>query len=158
MKKNKKGFTLVELLAVIVILGIILTIAGTNVVKSIKTANQQEVYSLGKSLEDLGPGIYSSEKLKDSSNFIDKYKTGDCFYIEASELKNAGLLKSSIKSPAKKNVDCTAKLFVNPSADVDSGAKIYTSYVSCEGVEQPYGNDLSTEAGGSLCTTKFLMN
>lgn len=155
MKKNKKGFTLVELLAVIVILGIILTIAGTNVVKSIKIANQQEVYSLGKSLEDLGPGIYSSEKLKDSSKFIDKYKTGNCFYIEASELKNVGLLKSSIKSPAKKNVGCTAKLFVNPSANVDSGEKIYTSYVSCEGVEQSYGSDLSTEAGGDCVQHSF---
>ena len=38
MKKNKKGFTLTELLAVIVILGIILTIVVSNVVKYINQA------------------------------------------------------------------------------------------------------------------------
>ena len=41
MKKNKKGFTLVELLAVIVVLGIVLTIAATilELVTSIRLEN-----------------------------------------------------------------------------------------------------------------------
>ena len=46
MKKNIKGFTLVELLAVIVILGLIMTIAGTSLIGTRKEANQSEVDSI----------------------------------------------------------------------------------------------------------------
>ena len=44
MKRNKKGFTLVELLAVIVVLGVILAIATTSVIKVIKT-NRAKTFS-----------------------------------------------------------------------------------------------------------------
>lgn len=43
MKKNKKGFTLTELLAVIVILGIVLSLVIVNVVK-LKNNSQKEQY------------------------------------------------------------------------------------------------------------------
>ena len=42
--KNKKGFTLVELLAVIVVLGVILAIAATSVINVIK-ANRAKTFS-----------------------------------------------------------------------------------------------------------------
>ena len=42
--KNKKGFTLVELLAVIVVLGVILSIAATSVINVIK-ANRAKTFS-----------------------------------------------------------------------------------------------------------------
>ena len=43
MKKNKKGFTLTELLAVIVILGIVLSLVIVNVIK-LKNNSQKEQY------------------------------------------------------------------------------------------------------------------
>ena len=44
MRRNKKGFTLVELLAVIIVLGVIIAIATTSVIKVIKT-NRAKTFS-----------------------------------------------------------------------------------------------------------------
>lgn len=60
MKKN--GFTLVELLAVIVILGIIMTIVGTNLMGVKKEANIKEAKEIERMIENLGPEIYNYEK------------------------------------------------------------------------------------------------
>ena len=75
MKKNNKGFTLVELLAVIVILAIIMTIAGTNLLGTKKEANIEEAKKMEQMIEDLGPGIYTYEKLngvKDKKSYCKK--------------------------------------------------------------------------------------
>ncbi len=50
MKKNKKGFTLVELLAVITILGIIATIAVTSLSKTGKRAKMETFRDLEKNM------------------------------------------------------------------------------------------------------------
>ena len=42
--KQKKGFTIVELLAVIVVLGVILVIATTNVMQSINDSKKKAKY------------------------------------------------------------------------------------------------------------------
>jgi prepilin-type N-terminal cleavage/methylation domain-containing protein len=50
MKLNKKGFTLVELLAVIVVLAIILVIAVPTITNQITTARQQSLESSARSI------------------------------------------------------------------------------------------------------------
>ena len=50
MKLNKNGFTLVELLAVIVVLAIILVIAVPTITNQITTARQQSLESSAKSI------------------------------------------------------------------------------------------------------------
>lgn len=60
---NKKGFTLVELLAVLVVLAIIMVIAGVSVTKTKKEAAYQEALKLERSLEDMGANIYSYEMI-----------------------------------------------------------------------------------------------
>ena len=116
MKKNKKGFTLVELLAVIVILGIILVIAGSNLLQTKKTANIEEAKKMEKMIEDLGPGIYADEKLRNSSgNFMSKYNNNNNpFYVDKDLLISAGYLKSDIKNP-NGNGTCEAYLLIDPT-------------------------------------------
>ena len=121
MKKNKKGFTLVELLAVIVILGIILTIAGTNVVKSIRVANEQEVKTIAKTLKDLGPDVYRGEKL-----------SGEKCYVNASKLKNKEYLKAEPKL-GKMNCSDAYLIIYDNKADQNYDGPVFESYVSCDG-------------------------
>lgn len=63
--KNNKGFTLVELLAVIVVLAIILVIAGTNVSKSIEDTRKKTKYIAAKEIVDIA-SAYIYEKGKDT--------------------------------------------------------------------------------------------
>lgn len=143
MKKNKKGFTLVELLAVIVILGIILTIAGTNVVKSIKIANQQEVEKFAKMLTDLGPDVYLNEKQATSSDVIDAINDDNIAEIPASVLKNAGYLKSVPK--LGKKTCAQANLYIYKGTEIE-----YKAYILCDGKENTGGSDIGTQDISSL--------
>lgn len=111
MKINKKGFTLTELLAVIVILGIVLSLVIVNVIK-LKNNSQKEQYIAdaktfiadtkakfksiayeeyvkkakqedGISAETLGYNFNSSigYNLKETKIKIDKDATGDDYYL-----------------------------------------------------------------------------
>lgn len=53
MKKNKKGFTLVELLAVIVVLAIIITVASSSVFAIINHIKKETSEEMRKSLGDI---------------------------------------------------------------------------------------------------------
>lgn len=100
MKKNN-GFTLVELLAVITILGIIMIIGGVAATKIKKDANVKEAQQIEEMLKDLGPGIYMDEKTA-GNNPIGTYDVDDLY--------NAGYLKSNgIKNPSGGD-DCKATL------------------------------------------------
>lgn len=139
MKKNKKGFTLVELLAVIVVLGIIMSIAGTAVLKQKKKANLEEARKLEKTIADLGPSIYSYEYLtgnKDGNDYFYKaYKSlsdGSSIKISLSELKNAGYLKSDTISNPSGNGNCEGYLEVKKGPE-------FKAYISCENLYETSG-------------------
>ena len=125
--KNKNGFTLIELLAVIVVLAIIMVIAGSNLIGTKKEANIAEAKKIEKMIEDLGPGIYSYEKLsgvKDKESYCEKilgdkydfsnqmcgekilnnehqdyfyYNKDKILYISLEELYKAGYIKEVVK-------------------------------------------------------------
>ncbi|MDD4188424.1 MAG: prepilin-type N-terminal cleavage/methylation domain-containing protein [Bacilli bacterium] len=67
--KNKKGFTLVELLVVIIILGIILTIGysavSSSIIESRKKTNELALASIKESAEVLAQEIYICDKASD---------------------------------------------------------------------------------------------
>ena len=146
MKKNKKGFTLVELLAVIVVLGIIMVIAGSNLLQTKKTANIEEAKKMEKMIEDLGPGIYADEKLRNSDgDFMDYYKKNTSFYITKEILKNAGYLKSDIKNP-NGNETCEAYLLIEP-------ANGFKGYINCPDLyaTSSFDNSKINCSSGSKC-------
>ena len=73
-KQIKNVFTLVELLAVIVILGIIMAIGGGITMQVKKNANEEQAKQLEKTIKELGPNIYSHESLvgvKDYKSYCD---------------------------------------------------------------------------------------
>ena len=67
MNRKNKGFTLVELLAVIVILGIVLTIATTSILKSKKDTIQKTKYIAAKEIVEIAEA-YMRANNKDSVN------------------------------------------------------------------------------------------
>ena len=69
MKKNIKGFTLVELLAVIVILGLIMTIAGTSLISTRKEANKEEAKNIENTITKVGEELYAHESMLGIKDF-----------------------------------------------------------------------------------------
>lgn len=123
---RKKGFTLVELLAVIVVLGVIMAIAGTAVLGQRKKANIEEAKKIEQTITDLGPGIYSYESLNSNSTFMHAYKSGDAFKISTTALIDAGYLDGAIKNPSG-NGTCAAYLVIYPSPNDE----MFKGYVDC---------------------------
>ena len=63
-KSKKKGFTLMELLAVIVVLAVIMLIASTAVIPTIQKANQRALGTEGLALIDAAKTAYQMEQMK----------------------------------------------------------------------------------------------
>lgn len=89
MKKNSKGFTLVELLAAIVILGILLFAAAPTILNMVETNRNKMYVDAAKKL------ISKAEyELRASSSKIEKPDTGDVIaislvYLDSSDFDNA---------------------------------------------------------------------
>lgn len=77
--KNKKGFTLVELLAVIVVLSVILVIATTNVMQSINDSRKKAKYIAAKEIVEIGSAYMYENNISDCVKVIDLIENG---YLE----------------------------------------------------------------------------
>lgn len=93
---NNKGFTLVELLAVIIILSLLITIISVAVTKLVKDTKSDLSDSQLKLIE-------SAAKAWGAENIKLLPKEGSCGYLKLKNLKNYGLLDSSITDPKTGN-------------------------------------------------------
>ncbi len=86
----KKGFTLVELLGVIIIISLLALLTSVAVTKLVKDSKQQ-ISNVQKSL------IVEAAKIWGADNLGKLPNKGECVYLSVSDLKNEGLLDNSEK-------------------------------------------------------------
>lgn len=129
---NKKGFTMVELLAVIVILGILGTIG-------VVATNKYLVQSREKSYRILSQTIYEAYEncsiqgkcsLPSAGNTIDNY--------DIKNLLNMGYLED-LKNPNSSQADCTGTITVTAGTNFTSKDYIKYTYkvnLNCNGIKK----------------------
>jgi len=89
---NKKGFTLVELLAVIIILSLLALLTNTAVTKLVKDSKDE----LSDTQIQL---IQSAAEAWGADNLLKLPKAGECSYLTLENLQKYGLIDSSIIDP-----------------------------------------------------------
>ena len=127
MKLNKKGYTLIELLAVILIIGLILGFSTYGIINAFNTSKNKSLTISINSIKEAAE-TYATEKNDDSSYWLDiTDKENKYFCITIEELMNKGLLdkKANIKS---KDFDIHSYVLVkkNKVTMVNSKTKILT--------------------------------
>ena len=126
---NKKGFTLVELLAVIIILSLLALLASTSVSKIVKDS-KGDLYDTQVKL------IQSAAEAWGADNLYDLPDAGTCKTLTLKDLKSYGLIDPEIKDPR------TNKLFSN------------SLLIKISGEENKYGlNNISYEVDSNDVAT-----
>ena len=127
MKLNRKGYTLIELLAVILIIGLILGFSTYGIINAFNTSKNKSLTISINSIKEAAE-TYATEKNDDSSYWLDiTDKDNKYFCITIEELMNKGLLdkKANIES---KDFDIHSYVLVkkNKVTMVNSKAEILT--------------------------------
>ena len=127
MKQNRKGYTLIELLAVILIIGLILGFSTYGIINAFNTSKNKSLTISINSIKEAAE-TYATEKNDDSSYWLDiTDKDNKYFCTTIEELMNKGLLdkKANIKS---KYFDIHSYVLVkkNKVTFVNSNAEILT--------------------------------
>ena len=125
---NNKGFTLMELLAVIIILSLLALLANTSVTKVVKDS-KVDLYNIQLENIKLAAESWGADnlyKLPDS---------GECKYLTVGDLKNYGLLDSELKDP-RNNTDISDSLKIKVSSELtDHGTNIINYEVNPSNIE-----------------------
>ena len=127
MKLNRKGYTLIELLAVILIIGLVLGFSTYGIINAFNTSKNKSLNISINSIKEAAE-TYATEKNDDSSYWLDiTDKDNKYFCTTIEELMNKGLLdkKANIKS---KDFDIHSYVLVkkNKVTMVNSKAEILT--------------------------------
>ena len=147
MKLNRKGYTLIELLAVILIISLIIALSIFGIIKAINSSKGKAATLSEKSIKEAAE-TYATEKNDDSSYWLDiTDKENKYFCITIEELMNKGLLdkKANIKS---KDFDIHSYVLVkkNKVTMVNSKAEILTKdKANSDGYKVCMGNIVNEE-------------
>ena len=147
MKLNRKGYTLIELLAVILIIGLVLGFSTYGIINAFNTSKNKSLTISINSIKESAE-TYATEKSDDSSYWLDiTDKENKYFCITIEELMNKGLLdkKANIKS---KDFDIHSYVLVkkNKVTMVNSKAEILTKdKVNSDGYKVCMGNIVNEE-------------
>ena len=150
MKLNRKGYTLIELLAVILIIGLILGFSTYGIINAFNTSKNKSLTISINSIKEAAE-TYATEKNDDSSYWLDIIdKENKYFCITIEELMNKGLLdkKANIKS---KDFDIHSYVLVkkNKVTMVNSKAEILTKdKANSDGYKVCMGNIVNEEVTG----------
>ena len=113
--KRKNGFTLVELIAIILILSIILTVSFTSLSKTIENSNNQEYQTLINNIEMATenyvnlPGIYREVD--------EKLKNGGSYEVNITDLISAGIIDEMLINPKSKKRMESGKIIVSKNSN-----------------------------------------
>ena len=115
---NKKGFTLVELLAIIIVLAVIIVIAAPNMTKQIKK-NEEETQNI------LNQKIENASKLYAAKYHANEIVKGVSFSFTLSDLENDGLLDLKDKCSGQKEAPISYNGVYNYENISDNGKDCY---------------------------------
>ena len=121
MKKNR-GFTLVELLAVIIIVGVLSVISIMSVSRLINKSRDSQLTQQENTLSMAAEGYLQANRI-----FLPK-SIGQTIVLSANTLKDAGYLKTNIKN--SKGEDCMAKSIVKVTKQSKTKYD-YKTYLYC---------------------------
>lgn len=113
--KRENGFTLVELIAIILILSIILTVSFTSLSKTIENSNNQEYQTLINNIEMATenyvnlPGIYREVD--------EKLKNGGSYEVNITDLISAGIIDEMPINPKNKKRMESGKVIVSKNSN-----------------------------------------
>ena len=116
----KKGFTLVELLAVITILALLALLTATAITKIVKDS-KGDLYNTQIVL------IKSAAQMWGSDNMDKLPSAGNCSYITLEDLKNEGYMDSNVINPKNKE-QMSNNLQIKISTTTTTAGRLKTEY------------------------------
>lgn len=112
--KNNKGFTLVELLAVITVLGILMTVATISIIKSINDSKEKAKYTAARDIVNIAEAYLSAETAQ------------DC--VDVGTLISEGYLESDVTNPKTGKNRTDNKEFENQCVVKDESSNKQNDY------------------------------
>lgn len=123
---NKKGFTLVEVLAIIVILGVIMLVVAPSIFNITQNSKQKANKDLMKTIENAG-NLYVAAHLSAMQTAVSQNRV---YTIQLQTLMDEGFLTTKLKNPiTNATIDATKKINVylsNLSASGDASSQSLT--------------------------------
>lgn len=150
---NKNGFTLVELLATVVILGVLITIASFSATAMINNAKKKAGSLAVTNLKEAAITYYKQNNIKLSKCtagfMVDGDNTSSCI-TKANEVTVNTLIEAGVFTDTKNACDKNATVTVYRYVDPDSGIDELRSYVddyACNASDS--SNQVSNDTGNS---------